>query len=307
MTTALPQPTSGYFLTDGGLETTLVFLRDIELPDFAAFPLLDSDAGRRALTDYFVPYLELAERVDRGFIIDTPTWRANPDWATELGYDAAGLAAVNRRAVAFARDIAASRPGLDVIVDGVIGPRGDGYIVGSTMSAGDAAGYHALQTEAFAEAGADLITAVTMTYAQEAIGIVRAGTASGLPVVVSFTVETDGTLPSGQSLSEAIAEVDEATDSAAAYFMINCAHPTHFDHLIADEAPWLGRLKGIRANASPLSHAELDAAEELDRGDPDDLARHYRSLSDRLPELRVVGGCCGTDHQHVSRMADALS
>jgi len=307
MSSALPQLTTDYYLTDGGLETTLVFQRGVDLPEFAAFPLLDSPTGRRLLSEYFEPYFDLAERTGRGFIIDTPTWRANPDWATGLGYDTDALAEINRRAVAFVVELAAARPGLDVVVDGVIGPRGDGYVVDDTMTADEAMNYHFLQAKAFAEAGAEMITAVTMTYAEEAIGVVRAAVSSGLPVVVSFTVETDGTLPSGQRLQDAIARVDEATDGAAAYFMINCAHPTHFDHLVADGAPWLGRIKGIRANASALSHAELDAAEELDRGDPEELAGHYRNLADRLPELRVVGGCCGTDHQHVALMAAALA
>lgn len=307
MSSSLTQLTAELFLTDGGLETTLVFQQGIDLPDFAAFPLLATAEGRRLIGDYFQPYLDLADRFDRGFIIDTPTWRANPDWGHRLGFDAQQLARVNRQAVAFVSDLAAARPGLDIVVDGVIGPRGDGYVVDRTMSAGEAAGYHRPQAQAFADAGAAMITAVTMTNSAEAIGVVLAGRSSGLPVVVSFTVQTDGTLPSGQPLREAIAEVDEATDAGAAYFMINCAHPTHFAHLLAGGEPWLGRLMGIRANASALSHAELDAAEHLDRGDPEGLADHYRALSDALPELRVVGGCCGTDHQHVALMAAALA
>jgi homocysteine S-methyltransferase len=293
------------FLTDGGLETTLVFRDGIDLPDFAAFPLLDSDPGRVALRRYFAPYLDLAARSGAGIVLDTPTWRANLDWGARLGYDPVRLAALNRRAVEFVAALAAERRAVTAVVNGVIGPRGDGYVVGATMSASEAAAYHGLQARAFAEAGADMISAITMTYPDEAIGIARAATAVDLPAVISFTVETDGRLPCGLSIGEAIEHVEQATGGGPAYYMLNCAHPTHFlDHLDAG-ADWAGRVKGIRANASKLSHAELDAATELDRGDLAELAELYARLHHEL-DLRVVGGCCGTDDEHVAAIADAL-
>ncbi len=208
---SLPQLTADRpFLTDGGLETTLVFHQGLDLPDFAAFPLLDSDEGRAGLIAYYTPYLDLAERLGTGFVLDTPTWRANLDWGARLGYDAVGLAAVNHRAVEFVTSLAAQRPAVTAIVNGVVGPRGDGYVVGSTMSAAEAAAYHGLQARSFAEAGAQMMSAITMTYADEAIGVARAAAAVGLPAVISFTVETDGRLPSGQTLGDAIAQVDDA-------------------------------------------------------------------------------------------------
>jgi S-methylmethionine-dependent homocysteine/selenocysteine methylase len=300
------QTATAPFVTDGGLETTLVFHDGIDLPDFAAFPLVDSEQGRAALERYYGPYLDLAERVGTGIVLDTPTWRANLDWGARLGYDAIRLAGVNHRAVEFVAELARQRPALTSVVNGVIGPRGDGYVVGATMSASEAASYHGLQARAFAEAGAAMISAITMTYTAEAIGITRAATAVGLPVVVSFTVETDGRLPSGQSIGEAIAEVDDATHGAPAYFMLNCAHPTHFLSSLEGSAPWLARVQGVRANASRLSHAELDEATELDRGDIDELAGLYARLSSTL-DLCVVGGCCGTDHHHVAAIAAALT
>jgi homocysteine S-methyltransferase len=150
----------------------------------------------------------------------------------------------------------------------------------------------------------DQVTALTLTYAQEAIGFVRAATTVGVPSVVSFTVETDGSLPSGQSLREAVEMVDDQTDHAPSGFMINCAHPTHFEHVL-DDGAWLGRISGVRANASRMSHAELDAAEELDDGDPTDLAEQYRRLLPLLPGVHVLGGCCGTDHRHVRAISQA--
>ena len=301
----LPQLSAPLFIADGGLETTLVFLHGVDLPDFAAFPLLDDESGREHLRRYYDPYLDIAERRGVGIVVDTPTWRANHDWAARLGYGSEQLADLNRRSVAFVGELIASRRRLVGVVDGVIGPRGDGYVVDNAMTASEAHHYHAMQARAFAEAGADMVTAVTMTYADEAIGVVRAVTDSGLPVVISFTVETDGRLPSGQPLGEAVAAVDAATANGPAYYMVNCAHPTHFEHVLVGGAPWLERIKGVRANASRQSHAELDAAEELDRGDECELAADYLRLQAVLPDLRVVGGCCGTDHRHIDAISAA--
>jgi S-methylmethionine-dependent homocysteine/selenocysteine methylase len=302
---SLPQLGADLFLTDGGLETTLVFIDGIDLPDFAAFPLLDSDAGRATLAGYYAPYLDLAEQMDVGIVLDTPTWRANPDWGARRGYDAADLEQVNRRSVGFVMGLVGERR-LTVVPNGVVGPRGDGYVVGATMSAVEAADYHRPQAGAFADGGAAMMTAVTMTYVDEAIGVATAAEAVGLPVVISFTVETDGRLPSGQPLGDAISQVDEVTSGAPAYFMVNCAHPTHFMAELEQGATWTSRIKAIRANASRLSHAELDLATELDRGDITELAALYAELRTMLPDLRVVGGCCGTDHEHVAAISSAL-
>ena len=294
------------FLTDGGLETSLVFRDGIDLPDFAAFPLLDSDHGRAALARYYGPYLDLAEETGSGFVLDTPTWRANLDWGARLGYDAIRLAADNRRAVEFVTALADERPDLRCVINGVIGPRGDGYVVRAAMSASEAAAYHGLQARAFAEAGSEMISAITMTYAEEAIGVVRAATAVSLPVVISFTTETDGRLPSGQTLGDAIGQVDAATGGTPAYYMVNCAHPTHFAAELDPTHEWVQRIGGIRANASRLSHAELDEATELDRGDIAELASLYGELTTAL-SLRVVGGCCGTDDEHLRTIHRAIT
>jgi len=295
---------TGPFLTDGGLETTLVFHESIDLVDFAAFPMLDTDHGRAALRRYFAPYLDLAARAGTGIVLDTPTWRANLDWGARLGYDPARLASVNRRAVEFIAALAGEYPAVTAVINGVVGPRGDGYVVGATMTAAEAASYHALQTRSFAEAGAHMVSAITMTYPDEAIGVTRAALAVDLPTVISFTVETDGRLPCGLTIGDAIDKVDQATSGAPSYYMVNCAHPTHFlDQL--GPANRASRIKGVRANASRLSHAELDAATELDRGDIAELAQLYTHLQDVI-DLRVVGGCCGTDHEHITSIAGAL-
>lgn len=307
MSTTLLEPTSSLFLTDGGLETTLLFHEGLDLEDFAAFPLLDDPAGREVLTRYYDAYLDVAEARGLGMVLDTPTWRASADWGARLGWSREDLVDLNTGAVGFVRDLAGRRDLPQVVLNGVIGPRGDGYVVGAAMSAGEAAAYHALQAEAFARGGAGMISAVTMNYVDEALGVVRAAQDAGLPVAVSFTVETDGRLPSGDALGEAIVAVDEATDGAPAWYMVNCAHPSHFAHVLDTDAAWTQRIQAVRANASRMSHAELDEAEDLDRGDPVELAEDYRALRRALPSLRVVGGCCGTDHEHVAAMAAALT
>jgi homocysteine S-methyltransferase len=304
----LPQLSGETFITDGGMETTLIFDEGIALPDFASFILLEDPTGVDVLRAYYASYLEIAAQHGVGIVLDTPTWRANPDWGDRLGYSAAALADVDRRGVALLEELRATAEGVPhVIISGCIGPRGDGYRVDNEMTAEEAQRYHEPQVATFADTAADLVSALTLTYADEAVGVARAARAAGIPSVISFTVETDGRLPSGQSLREAIEEVDDQTEGAVAYFMVNCAHPTHFAHVFEEDGDWRGRIRGLRANASEKSHAELDEADELDPGDPAALAGHYRELQTRLPRLTVVGGCCGTNHRHVAEICTAVT
>ena len=296
------------FITDGGMETVLIFHEGLELPEFASFVLLDDEAGTETLREYFRRFIAVAREQSAGILLDTPTWRASPDWGERLGYSRDQLAELNRSGVALLEGLRAETGGdPPLLISGCIGPRGDGYVVGEQMSPAEAERYHSFQAEVFADTAADAVSALTLNYADEAIGIVRAVQKTGLPVVISFTVETDGRLPSGQELGDAIEQVDAETGGAAAYFMLNCAHPTHFAGALDPDAPWITRLRGIRANASRLSHTELDEAETLDEGDPAELAAAYRELSERLPALTVFGGCCGTDHRHVEAIAVAVT
>jgi S-methylmethionine-dependent homocysteine/selenocysteine methylase len=304
----LPQLDAAHpFLTDGGLETTLIFHRGLDLPCFAAFALLADDGGRDELRRYFAPYLTLAREHGVGFVLDTATWRANPDWGAQLGYGLDDLDAVNRSAVALAEEIRAvsEAKGTPVVINGVIGPRGDGYDPGELMSADEAQRYHARQIATFADSAADMVTGVTMTTPEEAIGIARAARDHALPAVISFTVETDGRLPDGRSLSNAIEHVDAETDGSVAYYMINCAHPTHFAGVLDEDGAWRERIGGLRANASAKSHAELDEAEDLDEGDPVALGAEHGALRPRLGAVAVLGGCCGTDLRHVDAIGRA--
>ena len=296
------------FMTDGGLETTLIFHEGVELPYFAAFTLLETADGTEQLRRYYRRYAEMARRYGLGLVLESPTWRASRDWGAKLGYDGKRLARANRAGVALMHEIRASYASArtPVLVSGNIGPRGDGYRVGHTMTAEEARDYHAEQIATFAVAGVDLVSVFTMNYVEEAIGVALAARAARLPVVVSFTLETDGCLPSGDTLQAAIERTDAATGNYPAHYMINCAHPTHFDFVLDAGAPWSERVRGLRANASKRSHAQLDEAPDLDAGDPVELGGDYRQLRPLLPRLAVVGGCCGTDDRHVEAICAAL-
>jgi homocysteine S-methyltransferase len=301
----LPQLSDELFLTDGGLETTLIFHRGIDLPAFAAFVLLKDEAGTEEIRRYYESYLALAKEHGAGFVLDSPTWRASPRWAGEVGYSDEALDEANRRAIALMAELRDRHHDeiSPIVISGQIGPQDDGYDPERKLSADEAAEYHSTQIRTFADTEADMVAALTMTYADEAIGIARAAQAEGLPVAISFTVETDGALPSGEPLSQAIEETDAATGGGPAYYMINCAHPTHFESVLGGS--WTTRIHGLRANASTKSHAELDEAPELDDGDPEDLGTRYAGLRGQLPSLNVLGGCCGTDDRHVARICSA--
>jgi S-methylmethionine-dependent homocysteine/selenocysteine methylase len=300
----LPQLDGGLFLTDGGIETVLIFHEKLELPYFAAFHLLRDASGRAALRKYYAPYAEIARKGGFGFILESPTWRASADWGDKLGYSEADMAKANRDSIALMQEL---RKELEterspMVISGCVGPRGDGYVPGQVMSPREAQSYHSRQIRTFSQAGVDMVTAITMTNANEAIGVTRAAQDADLPVAIAFTVETDGKLPTGQSLKDAIEEVDRSTSSGPAYYMINCAHPTHFEGTLAGAGPWARRVRGVRANASKRSHQELNEAPDLDDGNPVELGGQYRDLLRLQPQINVLGGCCGTDHRHVEQI-----
>jgi len=301
--TELPQLQGSVFLTDSGLETDLIFNHGLELPEFASFVLLDDEAGSTALRRYFDAHVKVAREHGAGIVLETATWRANHDWATQLGYDDAALADINRRAVQLLVEVREANPDVAVVISGVLGPRDDGYQPASRMSATEAQEYHAVQVQTFADTDVDLVHAMTMTYANEAIGVDCAAGAADVPVAISFTVETDGHLPDGSTLEDAVSTVDDATNAGVTYYGVNCAHPTHFAHLLDRNQQWTQRLRSLRANASRMSHAELDNAEHLDAGDPIELAAEYAAIRDKLPNLTILGGCCGSDVRHVEAIA----
>jgi S-methylmethionine-dependent homocysteine/selenocysteine methylase len=302
----LPGQNNKVYLTDGGLETTLIFHEGYDLPYFAAFDLLRHEKGCESLIRYFEKYAVLAVRNRSGFVLESPTWRASKDWAMKLGYSDEELVEANQKAIQLLQQIrdAFALPDCPFVISGCIGPRGDGYVIDKRMTPKQSQDYHLQQINTFKQSDVDLVTAVTMTYPEEAIGIVNAAKAHGLPVVISFTTETDGKLPNGMTLKEAIELVDAATANGPLYYMINCAHPDHFNQALENGDDWVKRIKGVRANASRKSHAELDEADELDAGDPQELANQYQALRKQFPHFKVLGGCCGTDHRHVEEIGN---
>lgn len=307
-TNNLPHQGDRLYITDGGLETTFVFQKDVDLPLFAAFHLLNSQSGIDGLKDYYQRYIEIARKNKFGLVLDTPTWRASAGWGDQLGYSADDIREYNKTSIAIMRDIRNHHASDDspMIINGVVGPQDDGYNPSQILSSEAAQQYHAHQIEVLAEFGADMITAVTMTYAAEAVGIARAAQAANIPVAISFTVETDGKLADSMSLKEAISIVDVATEAAPIYYMINCAHPSHFEPVLEKDSDWMDRVVGIRANASCKSHAELDEATELDDGNPVEFGQSYSRLNRVFKNLRVLGGCCGTDHRHIDEVCKSI-
>ncbi len=304
----ITQATTELMLTDGGLETTMIYDHGIDLPEFASFVLLDSARGREVLRTYYRRYLDLAAAQGLGFVLESPTWRASRDWGAQLGYNPIDLADVNRRAIRFLAELREEYRSRipQQLISGCLGPRGDGYVPDDRMTPSEATIYHRQQIAALATTEADLVTAFTLNYADEAVGMARAASAERMPVVIGFTVETDGRLPSGETLATAISRVDSDRCSSPVHYMVNCAHPDHFAHVF-DGLAWTRRIKAIRANASRCSHAELEAMTRLDAGDPADFGSLYRDLLTMLPNLKVLGGCCGTDHRHLQAVCRELS
>lgn len=284
------------WVTDGGLETDLLFHRGVDLPEFAAFPLVESQDGADMLIDYYRAYAAIADDNGAGLTLETPTWRANPDWASKLGYDRTALDRVNRLAVDLIREVGRGHD--RVRVSGVVGPRGDGYVAAGA-TADEAAEYHSEQVASFAEAGVDVVHALTLSEPAEAIGVVRAAQAHSLEVGISFTVETDGRLPDGTPLGSAVEQTD--AEAAPAWFGVNCAHPTHLLPAL-DGGAWQQRIRVFRPNASTLTHAELDLMEVLDEGDRDLLCTSTAQLLAALPAVTTLGGCCGTDSTHIAAL-----
>lgn len=305
----LPQLGDTIFLTDSGMETSLIFHHGIDLPCFASFDLMKNAEGRALVDAYYSKHAALAKHKGLGFVLETPTWRANRDWGAKIGYTPAQLATVNRECVELMADIrsryeTAQSP---MPISGNIGPRGDGYRIETKMTVKEACAYHAQQVKTFADTDADFVSGFTMNYTEEAIGIILACELAEVPAVISFTVETDGRMASGETMKEAVEKMDAATGAYASYYMINCAHPTHFDSAIEAGESWLKRIKGLRANSSRKSHAELDESTTLDDGNPQELGAQYRALRKKIPGMRILGGCCGTDIRHVEHICLACT
>jgi len=295
------------YLTDGGIETWLMYKKGFEIPHFCAFHLLNDEKGRAAIRLYYQKHAEVALNAGAAFIFDSLTYRASRDWGNLLGYSAEGLAEMNLQALDLYREVARAigNDPATTLYSGCIGPKGDAYETHLPLGADEAEDYHAAQVQTFAHGGADFVTGLTLNSPAEAIGIARAAKAAGLPSVISFTLEEAGLVGGRMSLEAAINAVDDATDGAPAHYMVNCTHPADFSPSLS-AAPWMARLSGLRANASTRDHGQLCQLGHLDEGDADDLARRHGAIAKAFPHINVYGGCCGTDHAHVEKICQEV-
>lgn len=285
-----------------GFETDLIFNYGIDLPGFASFPLLDTDEGRAHILRAYRDQIRSASQYGCGTCLESLTWMANPDRAAPLGFSASDLKRINKAAIDIMSEIETTEL---ICISGQLGPRGDGYEAG-TMTVEGSLSYHLPQVQALAEAGADIVSAFTLGSAEEAAGISRAAQLVDIPSTIAFTVETDGKLPDGMRLADAIDSVDQATSGATTRFLVNCAHPDHLKDAL-DGSAAMKRLGGIVANASRQSHAELDESEVLDDGDPIELGMQLAQIRKEYPWMNVFGGCCGTDMRHLDEIAKACT
>lgn len=303
MARQLPLEGNKTFLVYAGTGTDLIFNHGVELPGFASFPLLEEPGTRVILAGQMQALVDLAREMNVGCILDAPTWMANADRAAPLGYDAERLAEVNKDAVSLMEDVRQASARDDVLVSACIGPRYDPYADIPPVPVEDARQYHAAQMQSLKDTSVDLVTAYTFNRPSEAAGCILAARDADLPIIMSLVVETDGCLADGTKLVDGIDQIDAATDSAALFFMVNCAHPTHFAGAIGNHP----RLRGLVANASSCSHAELDEADELDEGDPIELGKQIAAIAQQNPSIQVFGGCCGTDMRHLKSMVSELA
>ncbi len=299
----LPQLGNDIFACYTGMDTDIIYNRGIALPGFASYPLLSTLEGKNILREYYSNLVELARELNVAAILDSVTWVANRDRGAGLNYSREDLKKFNIEAIELIASVREEKGDLPTVLCGQIGPRGDGYEPSNLMSTKEAESYHAEQIKIYSNTEADLVSASTICYAEEAAGIVRAADHYDIPVSISFTVETDGRLPTGMPLKEAIEKVDDESNSRALYFLINCAHPDHFTNILNHES-WMHRLRGVVANASRCSHSELEVAEDLDEGNPYELGSLIGSLRRLYPHFNIVGGCCGTDMRHMKRILE---
>jgi homocysteine S-methyltransferase len=302
---ALPTLREGIFVSYTGIETDLIFNRGIDLPGFASYPLLETEEGRDMLFGYYSQLIDMAKQKGVGVLLESLTWVANRDRGAAIGHNPSSLKKFNIAAIDLIARVREEKGDLPTLLSAQVGPRDDGYAPTERMTADEAETYHSEQMETISKTEADMVGAFTLCYPEEAIGIVRAGERFEIPVVIAFTVETDGRLPTGMPLKQAIESVDGATDGGAAYFLINCAHPDHFSDVLVD-GQWIQRLRGVVANASRCSHAELDKSEELDEGDPQELGELVGAICKKFPHFTIVGGCCGTDMRHLRKIVEQV-
>lgn len=292
------------YITEGGIETEILYKWGFELPEFSMYPLLDNADAMKTIHAMFDRVFAAAAAHDAGIVLAGLDYRASPDWAEKIGYSRDQLDAFIHRNIAFLkgrREAHADRV-RDVYIAATCGPRGDAYGTGGTITEDEAEAYHAFQIAASKAAGADLVIGITFNNIPESIGFVRAAQDVGIPVGISLTLTPEGVMRSGPSLQQAVEEIDAATDGAAAWFGTNCAHPVEFEPALNGGA-WTDRLRYVRPNASKMDKIALCKLGHLEDGDPEELGGQMADLKRRFPQADILGGCCGTDERHLGEIA----
>jgi S-methylmethionine-dependent homocysteine/selenocysteine methylase len=292
------------YLTEGGVETEIMYKWGHKLPHFAMFTLLDKPEAMADMKSMFARALEVAATQKTGLVLSSLDYRASPDWAALLGISADGLRDVHFRTVAFMKEVAAPfvEKIPDLVFSGVIGPRGDAYGKGGGITEEEAEDYHTPQLKNLRDAGADMACALTFNNIPEAVGVARAAKAVGIPLGLYFTLNSKGTLGSGPTLKEAVESVEEITQGAPSYYGLNCSHPLEFMESLED-GDWLKRVRSIRPNAVRMEKVALCKLGHLEDGDPEELGQQMGDIRQKFPQMDILGGCCGTDERHLGEIA----
>jgi S-methylmethionine-dependent homocysteine/selenocysteine methylase len=293
------------YLTEGGQETEVMYKFGHDLPEFAMYPLLDRPAAMADLRGMYARYLDAAAEHGFAAMMSGLDYRASPDWGEKLGYSREALADALLQSMAFLREVAKPYVGQisEILYGGMLGPRGDAYSLNRTITADEAEAYHSFQLETLKRDGVDFATAVTFNNIPEAIGVARAAARIGLPLTVSFTLDSDHRLKSGPSLKETVETIDAETGEAMPdFYGINCSHPLEFEPALEPGA-WIGRLRSLRPNASPKDKQDLCTLGHLEDGDPEELGEQMGALAKRYPHMDIWGGCCGTWDSHLKEIA----
>jgi homocysteine S-methyltransferase len=300
-----PRLDGKFYLTEGGSETEIMYKWGFELPEFAMFPLLDNPEADAVIRDMYRRYLDVAAEQGTGLLLNGHDYRASPDWGAKLGYSAEGLRDMEQRTIQFLDEMRSEYADRvsDVYIAACIGPRGDAYGTGGDISENEAEDYHSVQLSNLQGTAADMAVAATFNNIPEAIGVIRAANAAGIPIGVSLTLTPEGRLRSGPSLREAVERVEEATEGGAAWFGTNCSHPLEFEPALADAGPWLERLRYVRPNAARMEKIALCSLGHLEDGDPVELGEQMAEVARMLPRTDIIGGCCGTDERHLAEIA----
>lgn len=298
------QQAGRFYLTEGGTETEFMYKHGFELPHFAMFPLLDNPKAVSRMREMFRSYLEVAAKHKVCALMGGLDYRASPDWGELLGYSAASLADANLQSIEFLREIASEYLSQipEILIQGLIGPRGDAYERNETITANEAEDYHAVQLETLKKADVDLALAITFNNIPESVGVARAAAKIGVPLGISLTLDTTSKLSSGESLADAITMIDEETGQSPAFYSINCSHPLEFEPAIGP-GDWVKRVRGVRPNASKMDKMALCKIGHLEDGDPVELGVLCGDLARRYPHMDIWGGCCGTWDRHLDEIA----